>query len=68
MVGLRVFYARLTKDFGQKILVGVSLESPQATYVVGPNGTGLPTGYSVNFNNPGGSQFFSGNLYYRCGT
>src|SRR5205085_8253746 len=46
-----------------KDLVGVSLESPQATYVVGPNGTGLPTGYSVNFNNPGGSQFFSGNPY-----
>jgi hypothetical protein len=54
---------RLTKDFGQKIWLGFSLESPQTTFVVGPNGTGLPTGASVNFNNPGGSQFFSGNLY-----
>ena len=48
---------RLTKDFyNQKLWLGLSLENPQTTFVVGPNGTGLPTGTSVNFNNPGLSQ------------
>jgi hypothetical protein len=48
---------RLTQDlYHKKLWLGVSLENPQTTFVVGPNGTGLPTGTSVNFNNPGASQ------------
>jgi hypothetical protein len=55
---------RLTTDLaGRTIWLGASLESPQTTFVVGPNGTGVPGGTRVNFGNPGGSQFFSGNSF-----
>lgn len=47
---------RLTKDFNQKVWLGISLENPQTTFVVGPNGTGLPTGTTVVTNLPGASQ------------
>lgn len=47
---------RLAKDFNQKIWLGISLENPQTTFVVGPNGTGLPAGTTVVTTLPGASQ------------
>ncbi len=54
---------RFTKDFDdQKYWIGLSLESPQTNFYVGPNGTGVPGG-TVNYSNPGGSLFYSGTGY-----
>ena len=39
-----------------KYWLGVSFESPQTTYLVGSNGTGAPTGETVNDNNTGIAQ------------
>ncbi len=51
---------RIVKDFeDRKFWLGLSFESPQATYYVGPNGTGSQGG-SVNYANPGGEGFYSG--------
>ncbi len=53
---------RIAKDFGQKLWIAASLESPQATYQIGPNGTGSNSG-TANFNNPGISQLTPGQPY-----
>ena len=48
---------RIAKGFDSgKFFLAASLESPQTTYYVGPNGTGAPTGETVNYNNTGISQ------------
>ena len=54
---------RVAADFlDQKLWAGLSFESPQAVYSVGPNGTGSLSG-TVNTTNPGGSGFSSGTNY-----
>ena len=54
---------RLAADFlDHKLWAGLSFESPQAVYGVGPNGTGSLSG-TVNTTNPGGSGFSSGTNY-----
>lgn len=47
---------RLSKDFNQKVWLGLSLENPETVFVVGPNGAGLPAGTSVTTGLPGASQ------------
>ena len=54
---------RIAKDFdNQKFWLAASLESPQATFSVGPNGTGSDSG-TANFNNPGISQLTPGQAF-----
>jgi hypothetical protein len=53
---------RVVGDFlDHKLWAGVSLESPQAVYFVGPNGTGV-TGATVT-SSPGGSGFAATTSY-----
>ena len=48
---------RIAKGFdGGKFYLAASLESPQTTYSVGANGTGVPTGETANYNNLGIAQ------------
>ena len=48
---------RIAKGFDDdKYWLGLSFESPQTTYSVGSNGTGVPTGETANYNNTGISQ------------
>ena len=55
---------RATKEFDDhKLWLAASLESPQAVYYIGPNGTGVLGGGTVNAFNPGGSGYYSGNNY-----
>jgi len=54
---------RFAADFlHHKLWAGLSLESPQAVFSVGPNGTGSLSG-TPNYSNPGGSGFSSGTNY-----
>ena len=54
---------RVAKDFdGGKYWLAASLESPQATYSVGSNGTGVGLG-TANYNNPGISTLTPGQSY-----
>ncbi len=54
---------RFVGDFlDHKLWAGLSLESPQAVFFTGPNGTGSLNG-TVNSSNPGGSGFSSGTNY-----
>ncbi len=54
---------RVAKDFAeQKLWLAASLESPQATYLVGANGTGSNSGVA-NYNNLGVSTLNPTNLY-----
>ncbi len=54
---------RVVKDFADhKLWLGFSFESPQATFSVGPNGTGSLAG-TPNFQNPGGT-FLDPNTNY----
>lgn len=53
---------RIAKDFNQKYWVAASLESPQTTYAIGPNGTGSNSG-TANYNNPGISTLTPGQAY-----
>ncbi len=54
---------RVAKDFDdKKIWLAASLEEPQTTYSIGPNGAGT-VGGTANYNNPGGSGLNSGNNY-----
>ena len=46
-----------------KYWLGLSFESPQTTYSVGSNGTGVPTGETANYNNPGIAQLDPGQSY-----
>jgi hypothetical protein len=55
---------RVAEDFDNgRYWLGASLESPQATFFTGPNGTGLPTVDTVTTTIPGGSGFASTNNY-----
>ena len=55
---------RIAKGFDQgKFFLAASLESPQTTYSVGANGTGVATGQTVNYNNPGIAQLDPGQAY-----
>ena len=55
---------RVAKGFDDdKYWLAASLESPQITYSVGPNGTGLTSGQVANFNNPGIAQLTPGQAY-----
>ena len=54
---------RVAKDFDNgKYWLAASLESPQTTYSVGANGTGVDLG-TANFNNPGISTLDPGQSY-----
>lgn len=54
---------RIVKEFAEhKLWAGFSVESPQAVFSVGPNGTGSLAG-TPNYQNPGGSGFSSGTNY-----
>ncbi len=54
---------RLAKGFdNSRFYVAASLESPQTTYSVGANGTGVDLG-TVNYNNPGIAQLTPGQAY-----
>ena len=54
---------RVVGDFADhKLWAGLSLESPQAVFSVGPNGAGV-TGQTVTTTSPGGSGFSSGTNY-----
>ncbi len=53
---------RVAEDFGGKYWLAASLESPQTTYSVGSNGTGVNLG-TVNYNNPGISTLDPGQAY-----
>ncbi len=54
---------RIAKDFDEgKYWLAASVESPQTTYSVGTNGTGVDLG-TVNFNNPGISTLTPGQAY-----
>ncbi len=53
---------RIAKDFDNKYWLAASLESPQTTYSVGANGTGV-VGATANYNNPGISTLTPGQSY-----
>ncbi len=54
---------RVAKDFDDhRIWLAASVESSQTNYYQGPNGSGDAEG-TVNVNNPGGAEFYSGNTY-----
>ena len=54
---------RIAKGFDDgKFFLAASLESPQTTYSVGANGTGVNLG-TVNYNNPGIAQLDPGQAY-----
>ncbi len=54
---------RVAKDLlDHRLWLAASLEEPQATYFIGPNGAGTATG-SANFNNPGGANLNPTNNY-----
>ena len=55
---------RIAKGFDDsKFFLAASLESPQTTYSIGSNGTGVPTGETANYNNPGIAQLDPGQAY-----
>lgn len=48
---------RVAGDFlNHRVWLGASLENPESTYSIGPNGTGAPTGSTVTTTLPGTSQ------------
>ncbi len=54
---------RVAKDFlHHRLWLAASLEEPQTTYFVGPNGAGTAAG-TANFNNPGGANLNPSNNY-----
>ena len=54
---------RIAKGFDQgKFFLAASLESPQTTYSIGSNGTGVDLG-TANYNNPGIAQLDPGQAY-----
>ncbi|MGI3778215.1 MAG: hypothetical protein ACRYGC_13060 [Janthinobacterium lividum] len=54
---------RVTKDLDDhRIWLAASLENPQGSFYVGPNGAGV-AGATVNTGNPGGTGFYSDSSY-----